>query len=544
MASCLVIAGPPGAGKTTVGRLVAEQLGFRFLDTDEAIAIRCGLPVAELFAARGEAAFRAEEAALIAELVAAPPERTVLATGGGLPVDPSVRQGLKRLGPCACLHASLDELVARLGPASETRPLLAGDARAQLEPLLAARASAYRDLHYFVDTTGRSPGSVAAQLASLGRAEAERLPVRHPGGSYDLVLGEGLLEHLGSALVGRGFTGPIAIITDDNVGPLYGAAAARSLSEAGLSPFVASFPAGEASKRLSTVEKLCEELAVRRVERGGAVVALGGGVVGDVAGLVAATYQRGVAFVQVPTTLLAMADSSIGGKVGVDLAQGKNLIGAFKQPELVLIDRALLRTLPAAERAAGLAEVVKAGLLGGGAGWAAVLVLRDAPRSVPDPGPGPVLAAALRQALLVKRALVEQDPYEAGPRALLNLGHTFGHAIEAALGYAVRHGEAVAVGLVAAAELSARRGLLDRALLSELRELLGALELPTTLAAFPTVNAGTDGLAERVMDRLAHDKKRRKGRGRFVLLRAPGEAFLCEDVDEAEAAAALAAVTR
>lgn len=539
MASRLVVAGPPGAGKTTVGRLLAEQLGFRFLDTDEEIAKRCGLSVAELFATRGEAAFRAEEAALIAELVAAPPERTVIATGGGLPVDPAVRQDLKRLGPCACLHASLDELVARLGPASETRPLLAGEARARLEPLLAARAPAYRDLHYFIDTTGRSPESVAAQLASLGRAESERLPVRHPGGSYDLVLGEGLLAHLGSALAGRGLTGPVAILTDDNVGPLYGAAAVRGLREAGLDPCLVSFPAGEASKRLSTVERLAEELAIRRVERGGAVVALGGGVVGDVAGLVAATYQRGVAFIQVPTTVLAMADSSIGGKVGVDLSQGKNLIGAFKQPALVLIDRALLSTLPAAEYAAGLAEVVKAGLLGGGAEWAAVRALRDAPRSVPGPG----LATALRQALLVKRALVEEDPYEAGPRALLNLGHTFGHAIEAALGYTVRHGEAVAVGLVAAAELSARRGLLDRALVAELRELLGALGLPTTLAALPTGSAEAAGLAERVLGRLSHDKKRRAGRVRFVLLRAPGDAFLCDDIDESEARAALAAVT-
>jgi 3-dehydroquinate synthase len=543
MASRLVVAGPPGAGKTTVGRLLAEQLGFRFLDTDEAIAERCGLSVAELFATRGEAAFRAEEAALIAELVAAPPERTVIATGGGLPVDPAVRRELKRLGPCVCLHASLDELVARLGPAGETRPLLAGEARARLEPLLAARAPAYRDLHYFVDTTGRPPESVAALLASLGRAEAERLPVRHPGGSYDLVLGEGLLAHLGRALGGRGFTGPIAILTDENVGPLYGAAAVRSLRDAGLDPALVSFPAGEASKRLSTVERLGEELALRRVERGGAVVALGGGVVGDVAGLVAATYQRGVALIQVPTTLLAMADSSIGGKVGVDLAQGKNLIGAFKQPELVLIDRALLRTLPAAEYAAGLAEVVKAGLLGGGAGWAAVRALRDAPRAVPGLAPGPVLATALHQALLVKRALVEQDPYEAGPRALLNLGHTFGHAIEAALGYTVRHGEAVAVGLVAAAELSARRGLLDRALVAELRELLGALELPTTLAALPTEKAAAEGLMEQVLGRLSHDKKRRAGRVRFVLLRAPGDAFLCDDVDEDEARAALAAVT-
>ncbi|MFO0574455.1 MAG: 3-dehydroquinate synthase [Polyangia bacterium] len=589
MSQALILAGPPGAGKTTVGRLTAARLGWDFVDTDEELARRGGAPVAELFARRGEAAFRADEAALVRELGGR--ARLVLSTGGGLAADPERRQALKQLGPCVCLQAPLDELLRRLGPAAAARPLLRGDVRARLAELLAARASAYRDLHYELDTVGRTPESLAAQLAELAQAELERLPVRHPGGRYDIVIGRNLLKHIGIAISRHGYTGKIAVLSDTNVAPLYADTVVDALRQAGLGAVVATLPAGEASKRLSTVEQLADELAAARVERGGAIVALGGGVVGDVAGLVAATYQRGVALVQVPTSLLAMADSSIGGKVGVDTRYGKNLIGAFKQPELVFIDLDCLATLPDAERASGLAEVVKAGLIGGGDAWDAARALAapsgsavlDAPGVVTDiqagvrpplssgagsdpgraPGQvlGPVLGPApgreldprgplwpaLRHALQVKRALVEEDPYEAGRRVLLNLGHTFGHALEAAAGYAVRHGEAVAVGLVAALELSRRRGLCAPERVLEVRRLLGALGLPTAvsqLVAGAGLALSPERLTEDALLRLGQDKKRRAGRGRFVLIRAPGEVHVCDEVEEEQAAAALRTAAR
>ena len=588
MSRALILAGPPGAGKTTVGRLTAARLGWDFVDTDEELERRGGAPVAELFAQRGEAAFRADEAALVRELGGR--TRLVLSTGGGLAADPERRQALKQLGPCVCLQAPLDELLRRLGPAAAARPLLRGDVRARLAALLAARAAAYRDLHYELDTVGRTPDSLAAQLAELAQAEIERLPVRHPGGRYEIVIGRNLLKHIGIAISRYGYTGKIAVLSDTNVAPLYADIVVDALRQAGLGAVVATLPAGEASKRLSTVEQLADELAAARVERGGAIVALGGGVVGDVAGLVAATYQRGVALVQVPTSLLAMADSSIGGKVGVDTRYGKNLLGAFKQPELVLIDLDCLATLPAAERASGLAEVVKAGLIGGGDAWDAVRALGapsgsgvlDAPGAATDiqagvrpplssaagqgfgrapgqaidcalgqaPGPPlglPALWPALRHALQVKRALVEEDPYEAGRRALLNLGHTFGHALEAAAGYAVRHGEAVAVGLVAALELSRRRGLCTPELALEVRHLLGALGLPTAVSQL-VAGAGLalppERLAEDALLRLGQDKKRRAGRGRFVLIRAPGEVHVCDEVEEEQAAAVLRTAAR
>lgn len=566
MSRRLVLAGPPGVGKTTVGALVAARLGWAFLDTDDEITRRSGLSIAELFARRGEAAFRAAEAELVHELLGR--EQVVIATGGGLPADPARRQALKRLGPCASLHAPLDELVRRLGPEAGSRPLLRGDVRGRLAMLLAERAVAYADLHYSVATSGRTPDEVAADLAALARSEHARLPVRHPGGSYDLVLGRGLLRWIGSALAGRGYTGPLALLTDNNVEPLYARAVLASLEAAGHRVAVAVQPAGEASKRLATVEALCDTLLAARVERGGAVLALGGGVVGDVAGLVAATYQRGVALIQLPTTLLAMADSSLGGKVGVDTQHGKNLIGAFKQPDLVLADLDCLETLPGPELVAGLAEVVKAGLIGGGAAWDAVQELGAAARpadiqahvtppllqmqkeaTAPGAPRSRVLDEALFQALFqsiqVKRTLVEEDPHEAGRRALLNLGHTFGHAIEAASGYAVRHGEAVAVGLVAAAELSLRRGLCGPELVSELRGLLEALGLPQSLAQLDGLpfSQETDEAAEAVRARLGRDKKRRAGRDRFVLIRAPGEVHLCDEVEEEQAAAALRAAS-
>jgi 3-dehydroquinate synthase len=571
MSDVLLLAGPPGVGKTTVGGLTAARLGWDFLDTDAELERRGGAPVTELFARRGEAAFRADEAALVRELAGR--RHLVVATGGGLPVDAERRQALKQLGPCVCLQAPVDELLRRLGPAAAARPLLHGDVRARLTALLEARAAAYRDLHYQLGTAGRTPESLAAVLADLARAELERLPVRHPGGRYDIVVGCDILKYIGIAISRYCYTGKIAIISDTNVAPLYADKLVAALVQAGLDAVVLTLPAGEASKRLSTVEQLADGLAAARVERGGAIVALGGGVVGDVAGLVAATYQRGVALVQVPTSLLAMADSSIGGKVGVDTRYGKNLLGAFKQPELVFLDLDCLATLPAVERSSGLAEVVKAGLIGGGAAWDAVRQLdasgtatdiqagvRPSFSSVSGSAAGPPLDAtglwpALRHALQVKRALVEEDPHEAGRRALLNLGHTFGHALEAAAGYAVRHGEAVAVGLVAALELSRRRGLCAPELVHEVRRLLAALGLPTAVSQ---LMAGTglagkpEQLPEQSIDqligdallRLGQDKKRRAGRGRFVLIRAPGEVHVCDEVEEEQAAAALRTAAR
>jgi 3-dehydroquinate synthase len=561
MRRCLVLAGPPGAGKSTVGAACAARLGWRFLDTDAELARRHGLAVAAIFARHGEPYFRAQEAELLAELATA--TQVVLSVGGGAVVPEPSRALLRRLGVCVCLTATPGELARRLGPgAAATRPLLVGASVEQrLAELLADRAAAYSALPYYLDTSKLSVDEVAARVCALVAAEDERLIVTHPTGSYDLVLGTDLLPQLGYALAGRRYQGPLAILSDTHVGPLYAGRVQASLAAAGLPSFVHLIEAGEAHKNLDTLAGIYQALSIGGVLRRGAVLALGGGVVGDVAGLAAATYLRGVALVQVPTSLLAMADSSIGGKVGVDTPAGKNLVGAFKHPDLVFMDLACLRTLPPRELVAGLGEIVKAALIAGGEVYARVQAL---PAVTAD---SPALLAVLGDALRTKRILVQEDPEEHGRRILLNLGHTFAHGLEPYSGYELRHGEAVALGLLCAAQLAAGLGLCPPSLRRDLVRLFHRLGLPTMLpiasqravqedlgrpGQAPSAAGCSDdhALRSRLVEQavesiwafMQHDKKRLSRRIRFVLLRAPGDVFPSDLVDEQLAKEALRAL--
>ncbi|MBL9043153.1 MAG: 3-dehydroquinate synthase [Myxococcales bacterium] len=563
MSSCLYLAGPPGVGKSTIGALCAARLGWRLVDTDEELARRLGLSVPAIFAHHGEAYFRAHEAALCSELATA--AQVVIATGGGTLLHEPSRLLLEGLGVGVCLTATTEELVRRLGTGL-ARPLLGPTApevgqaslTERLDALLRDRAAVYHALPYHLDTTTATPESIAEVVCRLIAVQHERLVVTHPTGRYDLAIGTDLLDLAGYAVASRGYCGPIAIVSDTHVGPLYARRMEAGLKAAGISCSVHLFSAGEANKNLSTVESLCQALSGAGVERGGAVLALGGGVVGDVAGLVAATYLRGIGLIQVPTSLLAMADSSIGGKVGVDLAAGKNLIGAFKHPDLVVLDLGCLSTLPPAELTAGLAEVVKAALIAGGDAYARVQALAEhGPRGTkPESGAAvlPALLGPLRDALQLKAGLVQEDPYEHGARILLNLGHTFAHGLEAFSRYELRHGEAVALGLVCAVRLSARLGLCAPQFPAELTLLLHKLGLPTTLPIPPNPDrpdsaqrsASDDGTdddkfvrinraVEAIWAFMQHDKKKRERRNRFVLLRAPGDVFACDFVDGQQA---------
>jgi 3-dehydroquinate synthase len=283
-------------------------------------------------------------------------------------------------------------------------------------------------------------------------------------------------------------------------------------------------PDGEASKTLGTVRGLYDSFVDAGLDRHGAVSALGGGVVGDMAGFAAATYLRGVPFVQLPTSLLAMVDSSVGGKVAVDHPRGKNLIGAFKQPRLVIADLETLDTLPEAELGNGLAETVKAGLLGD-----AALFLQ-----IEERGPAP-LSWIIGRALRVKVGVVEDDPYEQGQRAILNLGHTFGHALELLSNYTLSHGGAVSVGLVAAARLSVRLGFCEPDVAPRVEGVLARLGLPTTYRGYtPT----------QIWQAMATDKKRRDGSLRFILFRAIGDVFVTDQVSQSDVLAVLESLRR
>jgi 3-dehydroquinate synthase len=376
---------------------------------------------------------------------------------------------------------------------------------------------------------------IAARLPEGGY----RLPIRDEGqktkdeggfssavfrssSGYDVLIADGLLPQAGRRLLAAGLKpGRCAIITNPTVGAHHEPILCRSLADAGFEPLVFEIPDGEAHKTLDTAAGLFNRLAEAKLARNEPVIALGGGVVGDLAGFVAATWLRGVSFVQIPASLLSMVDASVGGKVAVDLPAGKNLVGAFKQPQVVLIDPELLGTLPGGEFRSGLAEILKAGIIGDAALF----------EQLATTGPAS-LTAMIADAVRVKARVVERDPFEMGDRAWLNLGHTFGHALELLSGYTLRHGEAVSLGMIAAAEMSATLGYCDPALSGRIRAALIRLGLPARHTFDPAAALAAMGA----------DKKRRGRSLRFVLIRDIGEVLIAEDTPETAVLAALETV--
>jgi 3-dehydroquinate synthase len=352
--------------------------------------------------------------------------------------------------------------------------------------------------------------------------------------AYDIVIGRGLLASLGSRVAALKGGAKAAIVTDANVERLLLGETQAALAAVGIGASHVSVPAGEGSKSIAMFERVCDALIAAKVERGDVVVALGGGVVGDLAGFCAAAVRRGLDYVQVPTTLLAQVDSSVGGKTAINSRHGKNLIGAFHQPILVVADTALLDTLPAREFRAGYAEVAKYGLLGD-AGFFAWL---EANADDVFAGRAGAREHAIAVSCRMKAEIVARDERETGDRALLNLGHTFGHAFEAAAGFSDRllHGEAVALGMSLAFDFSARLGLLPQADATRVKHHLGKVALPTHISEVPGGVPGVDGL----MDLMAQDKKVKRGRLTFILVRGIGRAYVAPEVDPAEVRAFLA----
>lgn len=508
MKQTIVLTGFMGTGKTTVGRLLAARTGRVFVDTDELIVWRAGKSIADIFADEGELAFRSYEAAVAQELSGR--DGLVIATGGRLMLDPDNAQALSHNNQVICLTASPEEILARIQADGPRRPLLAVDDPAgQIQRLLTKRATFYGQFRQ-LSSSGRSPAELCAAIADAQPFSPildQTIAVSHPAGQYPILLGRHLLPHLAHFAA---LKPPFAVITDSQVGPLY----AGLLPEAAC---VVTLPAGEQHKTLGSVRTIYDQLLAAGLDRTATLVALGGGVVGDITGFVAATFLRGVNFIQCPTTLLAMVDASIGGKVGVDLPQGKNLVGAFKQPSAVIADLTTLNTLSPTQFAAGLAEVVKSGLI---ADPSILAWFEEAAGTLPQALFEPTLADLIAKTIAVKQHIVEADPYEQGRRAVLNLGHTFGHAIEQVSDYEVGHGQAVAIGLVAAARLSAQLGYCSPLLVAELVAILQKLGLPVTVPA---------GLhPQQLLQAMSRDKKRTAGQHRLILLRQAGDVFLAE----------------
>jgi shikimate kinase/3-dehydroquinate synthase len=508
--------GPMGAGKSEVGRALARRLGWQFLDTDAEIEVREGRAIPEVFRADGEAHFRAVERAVVRAAVKG--RDRVIATGGGAVLSPAARRALARAGPVFYLRAPVDVLLERVG-GEAGRPLLGDDPRGSLERLLREREAFYVETGAVVDAA-RPVETVVDDI--LARLAATRRRVRVDLGprSYDVLIGAGVLSLLGADLARIGAGGQVAIVTHPALARRFGARVAKALEGCGFTPHIITVPAGERAKRLRQAEALLGALGAEGFTRSDTVVALGGGVVGDLAGFVAGIYMRGLRIVHVPTTLLAQIDSSIGGKTAVNHPRAKNLIGVYHQPALVLADVETLASLPARERRAGLAEAVKCGMVLDHDLFMflerdhAALATRAAPRALEE---------VVYRCVTLKARIVSEDEYERGPREVLNYGHTVGHAVEAAVPGRFVHGEAVAIGMRVEARVAVRLGLLDAAAADRQEALLSGLGLPAHVPVGPP---------DRLLEAMRLDKKRRDGRIRCTLPEGIGRARLGIEVAE------------
>jgi 3-dehydroquinate synthase len=508
----IVLTGFMGTGKTTVGRLLADELGYEFVDTDQLIEERHG-PIAEIFRTKGEEAFRRIERDLAAELGAR--DQHVISTGGRLMLDPLNVASLSRNGRVFCLVATPDEIFDRVsndGSGIE-RPLLAvPDPRQRIVELLAERTPEYRRFAQLTTDTV-SAAVVAADLAALASADPHRVAIENPTGGYEFSVGAAVLPFLRQL---AHIDGPLVVVTSTEVGDLY-------LASCGDVDVAITLPDGAGrEKNLAAVEFVYDALLAAGIDRTATIASLGDSVVGDVAGFAAATYFRGLDLVHCPTDLIAMIDTSIGGKVGLDLPQGKNLIGVFKQPRAVVADVATLQTLSDRQFASGMAEVVKHALIAGsellaqleGGEWQGIsLEERDALGR---------LQKLVAQAIQVKIAIVQEDPFEESRRAVLNLGHTFAYGFEHVGGEALTHGEAVGVGLVAAARLSEQIGMAKAGLADRVESLVRGVGLETSLPSVMPVDA--------IVEAMHRDKKRKDGKLRFIVLRDIGDPAVAEDV--------------
>jgi shikimate kinase/3-dehydroquinate synthase len=520
----IVLIGLMGAGKTSIGRRLAARLGWPFRDADAEIELAAGCTVPELFERFGEREFRDGERRVIRRLLAGEP--LVLATGGGAFMDAETRATIRREALSVWLRCKLPTLLRRVVGRTH-RPLLNdGDPAEVLQRLMDTRYPVYAEADIIVDCAddGQEITTGLVLDALFSWQPPRRLTVALPSRSYDVVVGDGLLARAGALLAPVLPQKRAVVVTDANVARLHLPALKQGLAETGIATQEIVVDAGEQSKDLATYARIVEALLEAGVERRTAIVALGGGVVGDLAGFAAATTLRGLPFVQAPTTLLAQVDSSVGGKTGINTRHGKNLLGAFHQPRLVLADTATLATLPPRELRAGYAETLKAGLIGD----AAFFDWCEANGAAVVGGERAVQAEAILRACAFKAQVVGDDEREEKPnggRALLNLGHTFGHALEAELGYgAILHGEAVAIGIGLAFKLSARLGLCPAADSERVLAHLAAVGLGAELRTLDRRLS-----AARLVQHMRRDKKARDGKLTLVLVRGIGHAFTLND---------------
>jgi shikimate kinase/3-dehydroquinate synthase len=533
----IFLVGLMGSGKTTIGRALAKRLNKRFVDSDHEIEARTGASIPLIFEIEGEESFRQREAEVIRDLTAQ--HDIVLATGGGAILNPESRAYLKSRGTVVYLRASVNSILQRTSH-DKNRPLLqTAEPRKRIEELALQREPYYREVAHITVETGRpnvqwllqtiltklelaekmhgEPDSLNQTIKSIPspfdmstpNPTIVSLSVDLGDRSYPITIGPSLLAD--ADRIAHHVAGPRAVvITNTVVGPLYLDKLTQTLAALGKRTTPIVLPDGEEEKNWANLMRIFDVLLAEKCDRKTTLIALGGGVIGDMTGFAAATYMRGVPFIQVPTTLLAQVDSSVGGKTGINHPLGKNMIGAFYQPQAVIADTTTLDTLPPRELSAGLAEVIKHGAIIDAAffNWIEANISKLVAKE-PE-----ALAYAILRSCQIKADVVRQDEREGGLRAILNFGHTFGHAIEAGLGYGEwLHGEAVGCGMVMAADLSHRLGFIDASIKTRIGALVKAAGLPTV---------APDLGAERWLEFMQVDKKNEDGQIRFILMNPLG----------------------
>jgi len=531
----IVLVGLMGCGKSSVGKRLAFRLGLPFVDADEEIERAAGKTINDIFADHGEAHFRDGERKVIARLLRNGPQ--VLATGGGAFIHSETRERIRERGISIWLRADLPVLMRRVMK-RDTRPLLRdGSPEETMRKLIEARYPIYAEADMTVDSRDEphdlavneivsrlATGSASPQTSAQSPSPSRSVRVELGDRSYDVLIANGLLSDTGALIKSRLGAVKCGIVTDENVARHHLATLEGSLKTEGIFAGSIVMTPGEATKSFRDLAFLSERLLELGLERGDLVVPLGGGVIGDLAGFAAGILRRGIRFVQIPTSLLAQVDSSVGGKTGINTPQGKNLIGVFHQPSLVVADTAVLSTLPPRQMRAGYAEVAKYGLLGDAkffawldANWPSIFANN-----------GPALTRAIETSVAAKAAIVARDETETGDRALLNLGHTFGHAFEAWCGYSdtLLHGEAIAIGMCMAFRLSEDLGICPRGQAARVTAHFKAVGLPTKIADISKDGANADEF----LRLMGQDKKVRGGKLAFILVRDIGDAFVSRDV--------------
>ncbi len=540
----IFLTGLAGSGKSTVGKHVATLLHWDFVDTDELLAEHAGRPVGQALTDYGEARFRELESAMLRQ--AASRERVVVATGGGTVIAAANRAFMRDQGLTIYLQTdpatAWQRIQAHLLDEGErvARPLIAGDDGLQrLHNLLEVRQTWYAEADIHLTTNETTPATLAQQVVVDALAAGQLLSAASARVSCNMrlttaisqaVIEWGSLGQLPEALKAMNGQSRVFVVTDASVGALYARVVEQALVDGGLQPRLFTVPAGEASKSFDCFVSVIGWLVQEHAERSELVIALGGGVVGDLVGFVAATYQRGVPLVQVPTTLLAQVDSAIGGKTGINHPLGKNLIGAYHQPGLIFVDPAVLLTLPERAYCEGWGEIVKYGVI---LDAELFTLLEEHLTAIKQRDPD-LLTQIVARCIRIKMDIVQADEQDGGLRNLLNYGHTFGHALEATTTYGTwLHGEAVSIGMEVAGRIAVARELITPDDLLRQRTLLQAIGLPI---ACP----GVDGAA--ILRAMQHDKKVQAGRTRWILPTSIGKAHIYKDVPIEDVQTAIAAV--